>query len=727
MQKILFGFMFVFNFFGEVLAEEVQNSFGLIKGHFMQASKSVNRLHIADALLKTLDVENAKIAAEKMLKSKMAEPANKILPENEKTALSEECKKKAIDLEVEHAIARYSNLLDYFAKNRTKSVQSASRIALPEYVLSDLKISVGSYNSELSTVVSRVFRGQLQTLSGLACATDQLYNPCSTIKSIEAKQKCVKWLIENPAKAEQLKDILQQIAIVEKELFDQPSASSEKINPKDWTANFAKPDSFFLTKQLEKIYNIDLNIQRSILMNSFDAPTILLNFFAFIIAPMMVKGSEPSEKFVAFQATIFSCLFKEDVATIKEEVRNVNKLSLIISDHLLTLFRYYVTIKNLYSVCLAVPKIFNALLNTQKYLIKMQQLQTLSKKLEILLPQEIFAEINLIKKCYDPKKDSEFQALLQRLNKKTFADKASFLSYHGRIINAFKMFEAQKNKFCNVFEAAGMLDCYLASASLLSQELVGGNGFCFVNFLNKKSIEFDCEGMWNVLLDQSKAISNDLKLGEIIGDQTIGALLSGPNFGGKSIYLRGIITAALLAQSFGIAPVKKLSMTLFDCFSTYIDIQDDPSSGESNFSAECLRMEEFATLVEAAAKKGQKVFIAADELLRGTKPEYSEATIRSLLAYIANFDNVMILVSSHYSNVIKNIVKDTHGKIKQIFVGSKVDARGFYESSTNKIHDGVSPVDSAFKIMQNKFSTGHAKIVEDAKKIWEESHVSTVA
>jgi DNA mismatch repair protein MutS len=111
------------------------------------------------------------------------------------------------------------------------------------------------------------------------------------------------------------------------------------------------------------------------------------------------------------------------------------------------------------------------------------------------------------------------------------------------------------------------------------------------------------------VIGQHNFVSNDSKLDT---DYRRFAILTGPNMGGKSTYLRQVGLIQLLAQAGSFVPAKRAQLSIVDRIFTRIGTSDDLARGDSTFMVE---MREVATIVRKATSKS---LVLIDEVGRGT-------------------------------------------------------------------------------------------------------------
>lgn len=149
------------------------------------------------------------------------------------------------------------------------------------------------------------------------------------------------------------------------------------------------------------------------------------------------------------------------------------------------------------------------------------------------------------------------------------------------------------------------------------------------------------EGKHPILDDRMKKkryVSNDWKMSEYEHVQ----LITGPNMGGKSTYMRQNALLVVMAQMGSFIPAKTAELPIFDRIFTRIGASDDILTGKSTFMVEM--MEANAALCYATKHS----LILFDEIGRGTATYDGMALAQAMLEYIDEAIGAKTLFSTHY-------------------------------------------------------------------------------
>lgn len=134
-------------------------------------------------------------------------------------------------------------------------------------------------------------------------------------------------------------------------------------------------------------------------------------------------------------------------------------------------------------------------------------------------------------------------------------------------------------------------------------------------------------------------IPNDCVLG---GDGPRILLVTGPNMGGKSTYLRQVALIVLLAQIGSFVPAARARIGLVDRIFSRVGAHDDLPGGQSTFMVEMI---ETATILRQATRRS---LVILDEVGRGTSTQDGLAIARAVLEDLHDRIGARTLFATHY-------------------------------------------------------------------------------
>jgi DNA mismatch repair protein MutS len=145
-------------------------------------------------------------------------------------------------------------------------------------------------------------------------------------------------------------------------------------------------------------------------------------------------------------------------------------------------------------------------------------------------------------------------------------------------------------------------------------------------------------------------------------------LVTGPNMGGKSTYLRQAAMLVLMAQMGSFVPADSLRFGLVDRVYTRIGASDNVARGRSTFMVE---MTETATILNTATKRS---LILLDEMGRGTATFDGLSLAWATVEYLHAEVGARTLFATHYHEL--TMLAEKLPRVRNLRVGVKETASG---------------------------------------------------
>jgi len=195
--------------------------------------------------------------------------------------------------------------------------------------------------------------------------------------------------------------------------------------------------------------------------------------------------------------------------------------------------------------------------------------------------------------------------------------------------------------FRDCIQSLATLDCLLSLA-----EIAGQPGYCKPEFTSDQpciTIEQGRHPMVEQLLLDTY-VPNDINLA---ADGTRALLITGPNMGGKSSYVRSVALICIMAQIGSYVPASSAKLSLLDAVFTRMGAFDNMMKGESTFMVE---LSETADILKQATPRS---LIILDELGRGTSTHDGVAIAQAVLDYVMRETKALTLFITHYQTLAR--------------------------------------------------------------------------
>ena len=249
------------------------------------------------------------------------------------------------------------------------------------------------------------------------------------------------------------------------------------------------------------------------------------------------------------------------------------------------------------------------------------------------------------------------------------------LSAHDRSIEIEKRVFGELRRF--VLEAAGRIR--RASAAVAEADLLANFAYLAASrryvrpqlseepVLEAVTARHPVIEQWMEETREGRFIANDVYLNATDPGPSL-LLITGPNMGGKSTYLRMTAMLVLMAQMGSFVPAERMRFGLVDRIYTRIGASDNVARGRSTFMVE---MTETATILNTASNRS---LILLDEMGRGTATFDGLSIAWATVEYLHAETCARTLFATHYHEL--TMLAEKLPRVRNLRVGVKEAAGG---------------------------------------------------
>ena len=575
-----------------------------------------------------------------------------------------------------------------------------------------LELVNGGENSS-NHLFEAIFKDRINTTIGKACAAYTFCHPISDITALRNRSHAIEYLSKNQKLAHTLKATLQQIAPVEEQSLlswhSKPVANQELLKQ----AYFGKMLSGLNTNTIA-LEGMGRSIQ--LLLGTVSIGSLPASAAAQVYAhqytinqsikhDIKIYGFPAVQEFVMKthgihieqQDTNISFkdaakLFANEINKLITPSQQMALLGFLSTIQVASMYPVYCQFKATKAIYSHVQNIMIATATHINALKKLSSLINKDKQLLKHLPSlRPLADFN-----NSAKHSAKLNKLLGMLDTNTFKGEASFWSITGRVLAAYELMKQVKDELAPVFAAAGELDMYVALSKLYNAHEGKNARYCVVNFVeNSTTPIIDAKNFWNPFINADIVVVNDATFNATQPN----SILTGPNTGGKSTVIKGLMVNTLMAQTFGIAPSESLTITPFSKLNCFMNISDDIATGASLFKSEVMRAKKLLDMVQSL-QAHEFSFVIIDEVFTGTSPVEGEVAALRFAKHLGSYTNNMSIIATHYPKMV-DLETETNGMYRNNHVEILRNENGSL-NRTFKFKNGPSFFNVAFDILEEE-------------------------
>lgn len=243
--------------------------------------------------------------------------------------------------------------------------------------------------------------------------------------------------------------------------------------------------------------------------------------------------------------------------------------------------------------------------------------------------------------------------------------------------------DAHHLQFGILVRSLAEIDCLF---SLAASSTGGAEDYCRPLFVDQRVISV--KNGRNPIIESlvSNYIANDVLMRE---SEARALILTGPNMGGKSLYVRQIALIVIMAQIGCYVPADSAVLSVFDSVCTRMGFDDNIMKGESTFMVE---MKECYNILKMCTDRS---LVILDEVGRGTGTTDGISIAYSILDYLVTEKRAFVLFITHYTELCE---------IEKVYPKVISNVHMSYTEFKEREDDALSKVVFLYKVAQ-----GYAK------------------
>ena len=470
--------------------------------------------------------------------------------------------------------------------------------------------------SGLDNVNHSIFNSinKTKTIFGKALLKINLNNPTTNIDVLKKKQKIIKNLLKDEDKFKKIQECLESISKLENTLLwtlKEKSIEEEQIfQTVYFNSEYLKP--FNSSEEVLNIYS---------LFKIVFAPIYgLLSPVLFFIIPYLYLYFFTKVK---FDFKVYFKIIKMTFFGGGLDFTGTGRSGL--SRYFSMILSFVMYVQNLMN-SVQISKSTNNIINILHQ--KINDTNTICKKLCELK--------EYTKDIFD---FSEIKHYFPLINNELFSSEPNIMTNKGKVLVCYNKIQ-NRNQYIDLINDISVIDYYNSLCLLIKDK--GEENVCFPKYIENENPLINAKQLYHPYL--TNPVKNNILIGRKNHNNV---LITGPNAGGKSTFIKSLSLNVIFSQTLGISFCKSLEITPFSLVNTYLNIPDCKGK-ESLFEAEMHRARDHIKKLNSL-DNSKFSFIVMDEIFNSTNPQEGISGAYAIAEKLATFKNSISIITTHFS------------------------------------------------------------------------------